>query len=133
MDSFSFPPNCFFMYCTIDFCSAKNFSPLESHPLRQICTYKNFSNLLFKVIISCCNYIVNCFSPFETKCRRLQANILPKYIYLPLRDAAQRQRWGSLCRCTQIGVERWLSFSSREYAIQAAIYFALRPPFRDKL
>ena len=38
-----------------------------------------------------------------------------------------------LCRCAYIGVERWLSFSSREYAEQAAIYFAIRPPFRDKL
>lgn len=39
--------------CTaIDFCSAKIFSPSESHPLRQICTYKNFFNLLFSFIIS---------------------------------------------------------------------------------
>ena len=36
------------------------------------------------------NYIVNCFSSFETKCRRLQVNILSKYIYLPLRNVAQR-------------------------------------------
>lgn len=49
-----FPPNyfLFLMYCAIDFCSAKIFSPSESRPLRQICTYKKFFNLLFSFIIS---------------------------------------------------------------------------------
>ena len=59
-------------------------------------------------------------------CRRISCrNIFISRSVMP----RSGQRWGSLCRCTQIGVERWLSFSSREYAIQAAIYFCLTPAF----
>ena len=61
-DSFSFPPNYFFMYRTIDFCSAKSFLAHRNHILYfKIAHIKIFSNLLLFLCI-----------------------------YLPLRNVAQR-------------------------------------------
>ena len=131
-----FPPNyfLFLMYCTIDFCSAKSFLAHWNHIL---CV--KFAHIKISLTYFSASSYHNVIIP-STVFHHLKLNAADcgqascrKYICLPLRDARSGQRWGSLCRCTQIGVERWLSFSSREYAIQTAIYFAIRPPFRDKL